>query len=242
MDNNFSEIFTLASKYFYKEFKRLGGSQERMADELGVTKTYISAVMNGSRTASLTLFEKIAFILSGKPLDEFLRVGRRVKEGLPPLQDKDSAFSDSPEQLISKLTYFIVDHQRIKKRLEDEQWLFQEAINMADYGIVIVSPDKKVLAYNKAYKNLFGYPDEILATKDIRAYVRFGRNQMANLAEFEREIQEAFAAQSPISHLVELTDGRFIKRDVFPLFRDGEIFGRLVHLNDVTLAEKKKAK
>ena len=186
MDNDFSEIFTLAAKYFYKDFKRLSGSQEKMANELGVTKTYISAVMNGSRTGSLTLFEKIAFTLSGKPLDEFLRVGRRIKEGLPPLQEKETTFSDSPEQLISKLTYFIVDHQRIKKRLEDEQWLFQEAINMADYGIVIVSPERKVLAYNTVYKNIFNYPDEILATKDIRAYVRFGRNQMANLEKFER--------------------------------------------------------
>jgi len=55
-----------------------------------------------------------------------------------------------------------------------------------------------------------------------------------------REIQKAFAAQAPISHLVELTDGRIIKRDVFPLRRDGKIFGRLVHLNDVTFAEEKK--
>ncbi len=110
---------------------------------------------------------------------------------------------------------------------------------MLDYGIVIVSPDRKVLAYNKVYKNIFGYPDEILATKDIRAYVRFGRNQMANLEKFEKEIQEAFNAQAPISHFVELTDGRMIKRDVFPLFRDGKIFGRLVHLHDVTFAEKK---
>ena len=239
MDNDFSEIFTLAAKYFYKEFKRLGGSQERMANELGVTKTYISAVMSGSRTASLALFENIAFILSGKPLDEFLRVGRRVKEGLPPLQDEDRAFSDSPEQLISKLTYYIVDYQRITKALEDEQWLFQAAINMVDYGIVIVSADRRVMAYNKIYQQIFSYPDEILATKDIRAYIRFGRNQMANLEKFEREIKEALVAQAPTSHLVELTDGRIIKRDVFPLFRDGKIFGRLVHLNDVTLTEKK---
>ena len=239
MANNFSEIFSLAAKYFYKEFKQQGGSQEKLANELGVTKTYISAVTNGSKTASLELFEKIAFTLSGKPLDEFLRVGRRIKEGLPPFQEEEKAFHDSPEELISKLTYFIVDHQRIKKRLEDEQWLFQEAINMADYGIVIVSPDRKVLAYNKVYKNIFGYPDEILATKDIRAYVRFGRNQMAKQEKFDREIQEAFAAQAPISHLVELADGRIIKRDVFPLLREGKIFGRLVHLNDVTFTEKK---
>jgi len=238
MENYFNEIFMLASKHFYKEFKGAGGSQKQMAEELGVTKSYISAVMNGSRTASITLFEKIALMLSGKPLDEFLGVGRRIKKGLPPLLKEEKAFLDSPEELISKLTYYIVNHHRIQKALEDEQWLFQQAINRVDYGIVIVSIDRKVLASNTVYQEIFGYPEEILATRDMRAYVRFGRNKMANLEKFDKEIQEAFAAVTPTNHHVELKDGRIINRDVFPLFRDGNHVGWIAHLTDVTLTKK----
>jgi PAS domain S-box-containing protein len=238
MEIYFNEIFMLASKHFFKEFKGAGGSQKQMAKELCVTKSYISAVMNGSRTASIILFEKIALMLSGKPLDEFLAVGRRIKKGLPPLLQEEKPFLDSPEELISKLTYYIVDHHRMKRALEDEQWLFREAINLVDYGIVIVSIDRKVLAYNKAYQEIFGYPEEILATRDMRAYVRFGRNQMANLEKFDREIQEAFETVTPTSHYVELKDGRIIKRDTFPLYRDGNLVGRIGHLTDVTLTKK----
>ena len=72
MQSNLQEIFTLASKYFYKEFKENGGTQKVIAEELGVTPSYVSAVLNGSRYASLSLLEQIATILSGKPLDEFL--------------------------------------------------------------------------------------------------------------------------------------------------------------------------
>ena len=122
----------------------------------------------------------------------------------------------------------------MKRALEDEQWLFREAINLVGYGIVIVSTDRKVLAYNKAYQEIFGYPEEILATRDMRAYVRFGRNKMANLEKFDKELQEAFEAVTPISHHVELKDGRVIKRDVFPLFRDGNHVGWIAHLTDVT--------
>lgn len=234
MDESFSEIYMLASKYFYKEFKRFGGSQKKIAKELGVTPSYVSAVMSGSRSASLQLFEKIAFILSKKPLDEFLGTGRRIKSGLPPRKEEETAFSDSPEELISKLTYYVVDHHRIKKALEEEQWLFQEAINMADYGIVIASTDKRVLAYNKAYQKIFEYPEEILSTKDMGVYVRYGRSQMANLEQFDKDIQEAFAAETPITHFVELKDGRTIKREVFPLLREGKLIGRLAHLTDIT--------
>lgn len=238
MENDFTEIFMLAAKHFYKEFKRSGGSQKKMSKELGVTTSYISSVINGSRTASLSLLEQIALMLSGKPLDEFLWVGRRIKKGLPPIQKEETDLLDSPEELISKLTYYIVDHQRMKKELEDEQWLFQEAINMADYGIVIAGTDRRVLAYNKVYQKIFRYPDEILATKDMGVYVRYGRDQMANLEKFDREIQEAFAAEAPISHLVELKDGRIIKRDVFPLKRDGKLVGRLAHLTDTNKSKR----
>lgn len=240
MDNYFSEIFMLASKHFYREYKDSGGSQKNMAREVGVTTSYISAVMNGSRTASIALSEKVAFMLSGKPLDEFLAVGRRIKKGLPPVLEKEKAFLDSPEELISKLTYYIVNYHRLEKALKDEQWLFQEAINMADYGIVIVSADRKVLAYNKTYQEIFGYPEEILATKDLRAYVRYGRNKIADLEKFERDIQEALVTITPVSHLVGLKNGRTIQRDTFPLFRDGTLVGRLVHLTDVTSPRKRK--
>ena len=74
MENDFKNIFTLAAKHFFKDFKLGGGSQKKIAQRLGITNSYVSAVINGSKTASLTLLEQIAFMLSGKPLDEFLSV------------------------------------------------------------------------------------------------------------------------------------------------------------------------
>lgn len=242
METTINEIFKTAAKYFYQDFKRKGGSQKKMAKELGITPSYVSSVINGSKTASLTLFEQIAFMLSGKPFDEFLWVGRRIKKGLSPILEDEKEVLDSPEELISKLTYYIIDHQRIKKALEDGQWLFQEAIDRANYGIVIASTERKVLACNKAYQRIFGYPDEIIASKDMRVYVRYGRDQMANLEKFDKDIQEAFASEAPISHVVELKDGRLIRRDVFPLYRDAKLAGRLAHLTDITSTKSKEAR
>jgi hypothetical protein len=66
----------------------------------------------------------------------------------------------------------------------------------------------------------------------MRAYVRFGLNKMANLEKFDNELQEAFAAVTPISHHhVELKDGRIINRDVFPLFQDSNHVGWIATLN-----------
>ena len=242
MGTEFKEIFTLAAKYFSKEFKKSGGLQKMIAMDLGITTSYLSAVINGSKTASLSLAEDISFKLSNRPLDEFLVVGRRIKKGLLPIQEERLEIPDSPEELISKLTHYIVDYKRIKRALEDEQWLFQEAINMVDFGIVIAGIDRKVLAYNKVYQEIFRYPEEILATKDMGAYVRYGRHQMADLEQFDIDLREAFATMDPISHIVELKDGRNIRRDIFPLTRDGKLVGRLAHLHDVPPTKKRKSR
>lgn len=241
MENDFNKIYTLAAKHFFRDFKLKGGTQKKIARKLGITNSYVSAVINGSKTASLTLLEQIAFMLSGKPLDEFLLVGRRIKNGLPPTQEEPTDSPDSPAELISKLTYYIVDHERIKKELENNQWLLHESLNMADYAIVVASTDKRVLAYNTKYQETFDYPDEILATMDMGVYVKWGRNLMLDLEQFDKDISEAFVAESPISHIVKLKDGRKIKRDVYPLIKDGKLAGRLAHLKDITSTKKKKA-
>ena len=53
MESDLQEIFKLAARHFYKKYKKKGGSQAVLAEKLGITQSYVSAVINGSRTASL---------------------------------------------------------------------------------------------------------------------------------------------------------------------------------------------
>lgn len=238
--DSFNEIFKLAAKYYYNEFKKEGGSQEELAKKLNITKTYFSSVINGSRPPSMSLMKQIAFTLSKKPLDEFLAVGRRLKSGTPPTQEEPITPDDSPEALLAKLTHFIVDHQRIEKKLEDKQWLLEQALNMADCGIVIVSTDRKVLAYNTKYKEIFGYPEEILATRNIETYVNWSRSVMLDKEKFAREVKETLAIKEPITHSVHLKNGVVLERKVNPIFKNNKFAGWIAQLHDITPEKKKK--
>ena len=239
METSINELFKLAAKYFYNEYKKNGGSQKVMAEKLGVTKTYVSSVLNGSRSASLSLMEQISAILSDKPLDEFLLVGRRIKNGLDPIQKVTPKSEDNPESLIAKLSYFIIDHKRIEKELEDKQWLLQEALDIANYGIVIVGSDRKVLAYNKAYKDIVGYPDEILSTRDIMTYVKWSRPLFIDEAKFDRDVEEVLVSTTAISHTSKLKDGRTLERKIFPIYKNEDVAGWVVHLVDITPTKRK---
>ncbi len=239
MGSNTNELFKLAAKYFYIEYKIKGGSQKEIAEKLGITNSYVSSVLNGSRSASLPLMEQIATQLSNRPLDEFLVVGRRIKNGQEPLQKAISESEDTPESLIAKLTYYVVSHQRIENELNEKQWLLQQALNVANYGIVIVDNDRKVLAYNKAYKAMFSYPEEILSTRNIIDYINWSRLLFLDQVEFDKNAKEALASTTAIAHTSKLKDGRTIERKTFPIHKNESFAGWVVHLIDITLTKRK---
>ncbi len=65
MSQDLQEIFVLALNYFYKKYKAKGGTQNKLARRLGITQSYVSAVLNGSKTASLELQDQLAGVLYG---------------------------------------------------------------------------------------------------------------------------------------------------------------------------------
>jgi len=125
--NDLGEIFVLALNYFFKKYKAKGGTQKRMADRLGITQSYISSVLNGSKTASLELQNQLANILYG-PYEEFLTIGRRIKNGLDPELVMRDDMDEGVEALIAKLSHYVVDHQRIEKDLVEGREKLQDII------------------------------------------------------------------------------------------------------------------
>jgi PAS domain S-box-containing protein len=125
MQDDLHELFLLAARFFYKKYKKTGGSQGKLAAKLGITNSYLSSITSGARKASLDLQNKIAKILYG-PYDKFLLVGRRIKEGLDPLEEEKAKPVDSVEHLLARLTHYVMDHQRIEKELQVSQEKFRD--------------------------------------------------------------------------------------------------------------------
>ena len=128
MNQDLHEIFKLAAKYFFKKYRDKGGSQAKLAQELGVTQPYISSVLTGSKNASLDLQSQVASILYHGPYEEFLAIGRRIKNGLDPEIHLQKEANDSIESLITRLSHYVVDHERIEKELIESNMKLQDII------------------------------------------------------------------------------------------------------------------
>jgi transcriptional regulator with XRE-family HTH domain len=169
MGNDIQDIFQLAAKHYYKKYKKEGGSQAQIAKQLGVTQSYVSAVMSGSRTSSLELQNQIANILYG-PYDEFLAAGRRIQKNLDPEpKGEPDAVEENVEKLIARLTYYVLDHQRIEKKLAEIKSFYEDIVQNLQSGVLVTDPDNTVFFANRFMSVIAGIPSEKLLGLNIMA-------------------------------------------------------------------------
>jgi len=196
MGNDIQDIFQLAAKHYYKKYKKNGGSQAQIAKQLGVTQSYVSAVMSGSRTSSLELQVQIANILYG-PYDEFLAAGRRIQKNLDPEpRDKPAYDDDNVEKLIARLTYYVMDHQRIEKELANIKGFYEDIVQNLQSGVLVTDRDDTIFFANRVMSVIAGIPSEKLLGINILA----AKEKFPNVkpAGFLDKYKQAQKSQQPL--------------------------------------------
>ena len=153
MGTDLQEIFNLASKHFYKKYKKTGGSQAKIAEQLGINPSYVSAVMGGSKTASLELQNQIANILYG-PFEEFLAIGRRIQNNLDPEINDPFQPEGGVEKLIAQLTHYVMDHQRMEKELVSTKKFYEDIVQNLQSGVLVTDKDDKIFFVNHFMFNI----------------------------------------------------------------------------------------
>ena len=155
MARDLQEIFLLALKYFFMKYKSSGGTQGKLALKFGISQSYISAVLNGTKKASIELQERLAYILYG-PYEEFLAVGRRLKNGLDPEFNRQSSQDEGVDLLIKRLSYYITDHQRIEKKLVEVKDFYAAIVEKMQSGVLVTDLNDEIYFINNWLLNKYG--------------------------------------------------------------------------------------
>jgi PAS domain S-box-containing protein len=186
MADDLHDIFGLAVKHFYKKYKERGGTQDKLARRLGITQSYVSAVITGARTASLELQNQMANILYG-PYEEFLMIGRRIKNGLDPeLAVQLDTAEENVEGLIARLSHYVIDHQRIEKELVQSWEIFRDISLTSGDMIFVMDRDMQFTFLSGKVKEVTGRSEEEM----------LGRKPLDFLDEKERMRVQALADES----------------------------------------------
>jgi transcriptional regulator with PAS, ATPase and Fis domain len=155
MAGDLQEIFVLALKYFFKKYKESGGTQNKLAMKLGVTQSYVSAVLTSTKKASIEMQERFSEKLYG-PYEEFLAVGRRIKNGLDPEFILQNSQDESVDLLIRRLSHYITDHQRIEKKLVEVKNFYETIVEKMQSGVLVTDLNDEVYFINNWLLKKYG--------------------------------------------------------------------------------------
>jgi PAS domain S-box-containing protein len=166
MNKNINALFQTAAKFFYHKLREEGFSLDDLAEKTGITSTYLSAVINGSRIGSLDLQNRIAEMFYG-PYDKFIGVGRRIAEGKEPLEDEPGGQNNGVEKVLAQLTHLVMDHKRIAEELKAADLKFKDISITSGDIIFELDKDFRVTFVSGKIMEIVGVSEKELRGKNI---------------------------------------------------------------------------
>jgi PAS domain S-box-containing protein len=241
MKDELQEIFKLAARYYFKKFREKGGTQGRLAKQLGVTQSYVSSVITGNKSASLDLQGHIAHLLSGMQYEEFLAIGRRIKNGLDPEFHFKKDADDSVESLIARLSHYVIDHQRIEDELVAKKDFYETVVENLQSGVIVSDANDDITYLNEFMAKLIGVEaEQIIGTNQLEKNKRFpDRNIVAMMVYY----QEAKSVLEPVFYenvFVTTSGGNdlWVTGWMIPLIKGNRYDGMICTLRDMTQLQK----
>jgi len=161
------------------------------------------------------------------------------------IREPNEELLDAMSAIGSELARFIErrrkeDEVRLQKALLESQ-----SENTLD-GILVVAPDGTMLSFNNRFLEMWGIPDEVVASRSDEAALRAVLDKVKDPEGFLERV--CYLYDHPDEHSrdeIELVDGRIFDRYSAPLkAADGGALGRAWYVRDVTqerLAEQKLA-
>ena len=188
------------------------------------------------------IFEKINDLLKGKfsdqtPISEDHDEMDAIVVGLNMLGDHLQSTTVSIEQFKSSEAELI----KTKEALDETVAQLRATLDATADGILVVDTNGNIKSFNDRFIEMWGIPDEIIASRDDGQAIAFVLSQLADPQAFENKIIELYATPERTSFdRLEFKDGRVFERNSRPKIIGDEFTGRVWNFHDVTESENSK--
>jgi PAS domain S-box-containing protein len=129
-----------------------------------------------------------------------------------------------------------LERAALHREIADQKRILEAQGEAALDGMLVVSPEGRIVSSNRRFAELLGLPPELVAAGDDEAALAAAQAQMLYPERFLARVRELYDDPDAVARdRVELSDGRLLERHTSPV-RDehGRLIGRLWSFRDVT--------
>jgi PAS domain S-box-containing protein len=124
-----------------------------------------------------------------------------------------------------------IERQRVIQSLA----VLRATLEATTEGIMVVDPDRRVIAANQRVAEMLGVPDDVMASRDHRAIVAHATRGLDDPAAMRVDIEAMHASRDITHDELRLGDGRMVDRYSAPVsLADGTTVGRVTFFRDIT--------
>ena len=162
-------------------------------------------------------------------------VHRGGREGMAeiaiqPLINEDGAVFGRIE-----VSHDVTQRKRIDQQLKTALSVQQATFESSAEGIVVVDQSERMANFNRVFREMWNFPEDIIASRNVNQAVRFALDQMVEPEAFLYVVQHTYAKHEEVATgFTELKDGRVIEYYTQLQRLDLVIIGRIWNFRDVT--------
>ncbi len=127
-----------------------------------------------------------------------------------------------------------IEHRRLEIERGKSISEMEATLEATADGILVVDNEGKVVRFNARYREIWNYPEALLAAKDLEALLQFIKTQVVEPELFLSRAHEVYQSDASTFDILECKDGRIVERHSEPQMLGGKKIGRVVSFRDVS--------
>ena len=133
----------------------------------------------------------------------------------------------------------ITEQLQAEAALRENEAKLAAILRSTDNGILVVSPQGKVISLNPRFAEMWRIPDKLLQTGGHEVLLRYVMDQLETPNEFLQKVQQLYQSDEESFDIIRFKDGRVFERYTNIVKHEEQRIGRLWSFRDVT--ERKQA-
>ncbi len=135
----------------------------------------------------------------------------------------------------------VTERMKTEEALRLNEELLAATLESTADGILVVDDRGRVTHYNSRFAQIWGIPDEILATRDDDQLLAFVLEQLEEPRSFLEKVKQTYQSDDETYDLIKFKNGQILERYSSPLRRNGKNAGRVWNFRDVTERKEREA-